>query len=73
MTDSLNPADLATYTAAQVASLADVDRWTVKDEGFRRQSKAEKKMAKARKLLAEAQAEMADAELIIRAALAQEG
>ncbi len=38
----LNAADLMTYTAEQVASLADVDVHAVLAEGFRRQTAAEK-------------------------------
>lgn len=71
MTDSLNPADLATYTAKQVASLADVDVYTVRAEGFRRQTAAEKKMARARKMLEQAQREMAESHIIIEAAFRQ--
>ena len=37
----LNARDLQTYTAAQVASLADVDVYSVRDEGARRQAAAE--------------------------------
>jgi|GEM_PF-2390649 hypothetical protein len=72
MTDSLNPADLATYTAKQVASLVDVDVFAVRDEGFRRQTAAEKKIAKLRKQLEAAQREMAEAHLIIEAAFRQQ-
>lgn len=64
----LNASDLQTYTAQQVASLADVDRWSVQAEGFRRQTAAEKKMAKARKMLEAAQREMAESHTIIEAA-----
>jgi hypothetical protein len=67
----LNPTDLATYTAAQVASLADVDFYSVRDEGFRRQDVAEKKMASLMKQLAKARQMQADAELIINAAEAE--
>jgi hypothetical protein len=68
MTDSLNPADLATYTAKEVASLADVDVFAVRAEGFRRQTAAEKKIARARKMLEQGQREMAESHLIIEAA-----
>jgi len=69
---SLNATDLQTYSAAQVASLADLDHYSVRDEGFRRQAAAEKKLAKLRKQLAAAEREMADAGLIINAAFAAE-
>lgn len=71
MTDSLNPADLATYTAEQVASLADVDVYEVRQEGFRRQTAAEKKIARLKKQLAQAQKELAESGIIIEAAFRQ--
>lgn len=54
----LNATDLQTYTAQQVASLADVDVYAVRSEGERRQAAAAKK-------------EMADGETIILAAWEQ--
>ena len=69
---NLNPADLATYTAQQVASLADLDRWAVKDEGFRRQNAAERKIARLTKQIESARREMAESALIIQAALVHE-
>ena len=69
---SLNAADLQTYSASQVSSLADLDHYSVRDEGFRRQDAASKKLAKLRKQIAAAEREMADAEVIIRAAFAAE-
>lgn len=65
---NLNPADLQTYTAAQVASLADVDVYAVRDEGFRRQTAAEKKLARALKAVEAAKREMAESAIIITAA-----
>jgi hypothetical protein len=70
-TAALNSADLKNYSANEVASLADLDKWAVRDEGFRRQELAEKKLAKLRKQLAGAELEMADAHFIIKAANAQ--
>lgn len=67
-TTALNPSDLKTYSAREVASLADLDKWAVRDEGIRRMELAEKKLAKLRKQLAAAEAEMADAHRIINAA-----
>ena len=64
----LNAADLATYTASQVASLADVDVYAVRAEGERRQNAAEKKIASLMKQLARAQAMMAEGEVILNAA-----
>lgn len=64
----LNAADLATYTASQVASLADVDVYAVRAEGERRQNAAEKKIASLMKQLAAAKAMMADGEMILNAA-----
>ena len=57
----LNARDLQTYTAAQVASLADVDVYSVRDEGARRQAAAEKKLARALKQVATAKRELAEA------------
>jgi hypothetical protein len=68
----LNATDLQTYTAAQVASLADVDFHAVRDEGFRRQTAAEKKIAKLRKQLAAAEREVAEAAMIIEAAFTED-
>jgi hypothetical protein len=64
----INPADLRTYTAHEVASLADLDWQAVRDEGARRQDIAEKRIARLSKQLADAQKEMAEAHLIINAA-----
>lgn len=68
----LNATDLQNYTAEQVASLADVDFYAVRDEGFRRQTAAEKKLARLQKQIAKAQAEMKEAAMIIEAALAEQ-
>ena len=68
----LNASDLQTYTAQQVASLADVDRWEVKAEGFRRQTAAERKIARLTKQLEAARKELAESAVIIQAALAEE-
>ena len=65
---SLNPEELKTYSAAEVANLADMDKYAVRDEGHRRQEIAEKKLAKLRKQIEAAQKEMADAQAIITAA-----
>jgi len=67
----LNSADLQTYTAEQVASLADVDVHAVRDEGFRRQAAAEKKIARLKKQLEAARLEMAESHIIIQAAFLQ--
>lgn len=67
----LNSKDLATYTAQQVASLADVDAYAVRDEGFRRQSAAEKKLARLAKQIETARKEMAESQIIIKAGLNQ--
>lgn len=67
-TDELNPADLKTYTAKEVASLADVDAHAVRDEGARRQTIAEKKIARLEKQLAVARQELGGAGIIIQAA-----
>ena len=66
---NLNPADLQKMTAHEVANLADLDFYTVRDEGFRRQAIAEAKLARLQKQIAKAQAEMAEAAVIITAAL----
>jgi hypothetical protein len=68
----LNASDLAKYTAAQVANLADVDFYAVRDEGFRRQTAAEKKIARLQKQLAAAQRELAESHEIINAAFAEQ-
>lgn len=67
----LNPADLALYSASQVASLADVDAYAVRAEGERRQNEAEKQIASLLKRLAKARAQMADGEMILNAAFQQ--
>lgn len=64
--------DLTKMKAREVADLADVDFHAVRDEGFRRQHLAEKKLAKARKALESAQNEMKAAEAIILAAFAEQ-
>ena len=68
---TLNPADLALYTAAQVASLADVDVYAVRAEGERRQNQAEKKIASLMKQLAKARELMEEGETILDAEFAQ--
>jgi len=68
----LNAADLQKMTASEVASLADLDFYAVRDEGFRRQALAEAKLAKLRKQIANAEREMAEAGVIINAALAEQ-
>ena len=70
-TTALTASDLKTYSAREVASLADLDKWAVRDEGFRRQELAEKKLAKLRKQIAATELEMIEAHLIINAANAQ--
>ena len=70
--DNLNAADLQKMTANEVAGLADLDFYAVRDEGFRRQAAAEKKIAKLQRQMAAAQAEMAAAGKIISAALAEQ-
>jgi hypothetical protein len=69
---NLNAADLQKMTASEVASLADLDFYAVRDEGFRRQAAAEAKLAKIRKQLANAEREMAEAGAIITAALSEQ-
>jgi len=68
----LNPNDLKLMTAYEVSNLADLDFYAVRNEGFRRQDEAEKKLARLQKQIAKAQAEMADAANIINAALAEQ-
>jgi predicted metal-dependent hydrolase len=68
----LSATDLAKMTAREVADLADLDFHAVRDEGFRRQALAEKKLAKAKKALEAAQNEMKAAEAIILAAFAEQ-
>lgn len=70
--ENLNPADLAKMTAFEVANLADLDYYAVRDEGFRRQALAEKKLAKLQKQMAAAQKEMAEAGRIIEAAFKEQ-
>lgn len=65
----LNARDLKTYTAAQVASLADVDYGAVETEGARRQEAADRKRQRALKMMAEAAREMDDGAKIIEAAM----
>jgi hypothetical protein len=69
---SLNAADLQKMTSYEVANLADLDPWTVRDEGFRRQAAAEKKLAKLAKQIEAAKREMTEAARIINAALSEQ-
>ena len=69
---NLNAADLQKMTAVEVAGLSDLDFYSVRDEGFRRQAMAEAKLAKLRKQIANAEREMSEAGLIINAALAEQ-
>lgn len=64
----LNAADLATYTADQVASLADLDPWAVRDEAYRRNTAACKALERAKKALAKAEREIAESVVILDAA-----
>lgn len=66
---NLNPTDLQKMKATEVANLADLDFYAVRDEGFRRQSLAEAKIARLQKQIAKAQAEMTEAAQIINAAM----
>ena len=68
---NISAAEIAKMTAREVASLADLDRWSVRDEGFRRQEVAEKALAAAKRALARAEAAMAEAAAIINAAEAE--
>ena len=70
--NALNPTDLAKMPAHEVCGVADLDFYAVRDEGFRRQTAAEKKIAKLRAQLAKAEKEMADAHAIINAALREQ-
>jgi len=72
MTYELNPTDLQKMTALEVANLADIDVFAVRDEGFRRQTVAEKKLAKLTKQIEAAKREMAEAANIISAAFAEQ-
>lgn len=72
MAFELNAADLAKMTAREVADLADVDFYAVRNEGFRRQTAAEKKIAKLQKQLAAAKVEMTEAGTIIEAAFREQ-
>lgn len=64
----LNAKDLQTYTARQVASLADVDVYAVRAEGERRQTAAEKKIARLMKQMEAAKKELAEGAMILKAA-----
>jgi hypothetical protein len=68
----LNATDLPKMSATEVANLADIDFHAVRDEGFRRQSDAEKKIARLQKQIAKAQREMAEAAIIINSALLEQ-
>lgn len=65
---NLNANDLMKMTAREVAGLADLDAYTVREEGFRRQTLAEKKLARLAKQIAKAKAEMEEAGVIITTA-----
>ena len=68
VTDFLDPESVKTWTNYEVESSAHIDRWTVRNEGFRRAAIAEKKIAKLKKQLAAAMAEHESAGRIIHAA-----
>ena len=68
----LNATDLMNMKATEVANLADIDFYAVRDEGFRRQTAAEAKIAKLQKQMAKAQAEMLEAAAIIEAAFREQ-
>lgn len=67
----LNPTDLQKMTSYEVAGLADLDAYAVRDEGFRRQAAAEKKLAKLLKQIEAVKREQAEAAQVINAALAE--
>lgn len=75
---SLSQTDLMTYSAKQVASLADVDAHAVRDEGFRRQDvyqdeveRIEAQIARLKLKLESARAKRDGAQTIIEAAFAE--
>lgn len=69
---NLNPSDLQKMTASEVADLADLDFYAVRDEGFRRQALAEKKLVKLERQLAAVRRQMNDAAVIIQSALSEQ-
>ena len=69
--NTLIASDLRTYTAQQVASLADSDAYAVRSEGERRQNEATKKIARLLKQIDAARRELADGEVILLAAFAE--
>lgn len=60
---------MQTYLEHELISVASEDWYAVRDEGFRRQEIASKKVAKIQKQLAKAQAELDSAQRIITAAM----
>ena len=70
--EMFNATDLMNMKATEVANLADIDFYAVRDEGFRRQTAAEAKIAKLQKQMAKAQAEMREAAAIIEAAFREQ-
>lgn len=70
---NLNPTDLQKMSAYEVAGLADLDAYAVRDEGFRRQAAAEKKLARLQRQIEAAKREMGDAGKIIEAAFLELG
>jgi hypothetical protein len=69
---NLNATDLMNMKATEVANLADLDFYAVRNEGFRRQAAAELKLARLQRQIAKAQAEMAEAAIIIEAAFREQ-
>jgi len=65
----LNPKDLASYTAEQVASLADIDWRAVRNEAGRRSDDAGKKLARALKTVEAARKAQDDAIMIFKASM----
>lgn len=68
MQTELNPSDLAKYSAQEVTSLADVDMYAVRDEGYRRHAVAVRKLTSLQKQMAKVQSAIAEAEMIVAAA-----
>lgn len=68
---NLSADDLKKMASHEVSSLADLDAHAVREEGFRRQAVAEKKISRLQRQLLAAQREMADASTIIQSAFAE--
>jgi hypothetical protein len=61
--------EISQFTTYECVNSADLDPWMVRDEGFRRQAAAVKKIERLQRQLAKAQLELTESQKIITAGL----